>query len=308
MTARAFENAEAKREFLRSVEQSLRDSNAEIARRQVHEKLGLVRHANEHLVDLALAVQPQSIALIGWDDLAERIRSLESDGRTITALGVDFSWPGHIGLKPDADGYLEPYIETSFYADMGEIEFSQADRKTLLEAYSDYGPIWGGCFEDIDNTIKINGLGELYGAIQRAEMHRDGDSAYGDAYVLAACTSAVLLHESVYQAILTTGLPKPLAVIVGSNEDYPFFNAPVITSQESEAYVRDIHFNKADVQGTDDPGDDDWGVAHSENKLIYAVECLKAGPIDVEYIVYSGEERERKYADAREWLAQNPGD
>ena len=65
-------------------------------------------------------------------------------------------------------------------------------------------------------------MSALYGAVTAASIARNQDDAAGDAYVLAACTSAIVLHLAVRKAIRTKGLPKPLAVLVGSNEDIPF--------------------------------------------------------------------------------------
>jgi hypothetical protein len=72
----------------------------------------------------------------------------------------------------------------------------------------------------------------LYGAVQQAGRSRGGDNAEGDAHALAAAIAAILLHLAVKRTIEQRGLPRRLAVIVGSNEDYPFFDAPVVTYDE----------------------------------------------------------------------------
>src|SRR3546814_13801034 len=44
---------------------------------------------------------------------------------------------------------------------------------------------------------------------------------------------AVLVHLAVRDTALERGLPRRLAVLVGSNESYPFFDAPVIPATEA---------------------------------------------------------------------------
>lgn len=56
-------------------------------------------------------------------------------GTAITALGIDFSWLGHVGRKPGAAGHLAPCIETSYYADLTKIALATVSRADILTGY-----------------------------------------------------------------------------------------------------------------------------------------------------------------------------
>lgn len=232
MDKRAFGSNSERREFTASLQQDLRHGKPEEALGRVHSKLAELSGADDKLVKLALESRAHNISLKGWDRLGETIATYEKRGERITALGIDFSWPGHVGLEPDSDGKLAPYIETNYYGDLRDLSFTSADRETLLRAYGSYGSEWQGMFIEIDNLINVEGMEGLYGAVQIASSTSDSDDVHGDAYVLAACTSAILLHQAVRHMIERNGLPKPMTVLVGSNEDYPFFDAPVWTVDE----------------------------------------------------------------------------
>jgi hypothetical protein len=70
---------------------------------------------------------------------------------------------------------------------------------------------------------------------------------------LAACTSAILLHLAVKRTIETQGVPKPLAVLVGSNEDFPFFDAPVMSVDETRDFVRHAERRASSEQPRETP-------------------------------------------------------
>ncbi|MFM7349467.1 MAG: hypothetical protein ACKO01_08250, partial [Erythrobacter sp.] len=181
---------------------------------------------------------PEALALAGWDAVAATIaREERASGNPITALGIDFSAACHVGLEPDEDGAAAPHLETNYYDDLSNLVFSTASREDILAGYSDYGSEWAGCFAEIDNALKVEGLSALYGAVLGAAQDRDRDDLAGDAYVLAASASAILLHLAVKRHIAERGLPQPMAVLVGSNEDYPFFDAPVVSLGEARALM-----------------------------------------------------------------------
>ncbi|TIX51973.1 hypothetical protein [Alteraurantiacibacter aquimixticola] len=232
-----FDGADARADFRKSVEQMLRNGRPDPALVLVRRKLSQLSGESDPMVAAALETQAGDITLVGWDDLAERFAWLDKAGKPITALGIDFSWPGHVGAEPDAEGHLAPYIETNYYADIPEMAFSSADRETLLRGYLAGGSEWQGCFEDIDNLIEVEGMSPLYGAVTANASNRNRDGAEGDAYLLSSCASAVLLHLAVRDAIRAKGLPRAMAVLVGSNEDFPFFDAPVVSVDESAGHV-----------------------------------------------------------------------
>lgn len=230
-----FGSVAARDEFLKELQGLMRSGAAETALERARAKLGEVECANRRLVALAMESDFHGIALKGWHELGARFEELDAGTpeEPITALGIDFSWPGHTGIKPGADGKLAPHIETNYYADLPALAFSASGREALLSGYSAYGSEWQGAFKDIDGLIEVEGLEALYGAVQQADGDRGKDDADGDAHALAAAISAILLHLAVKHTVERRGLPRPLAVIVGSNEDYPFFDAPVVTYDEA---------------------------------------------------------------------------
>lgn len=235
---RAFADRNEDRAFRTRIEAMLRAGEADAALASLRERMQACG-AGSPLIDLALATDPDALVLTGWDGVAQAIAREETRGKAITALGIDFSWPGHIGLQPDANGHMAPHIETNLYADLNDIAFSTASRADILEGYSGSGSKWQGRFVDIDDLIGVEGLSALYGSVAKAAGDRDSNDAAGDAYVLAACTSAILLHIAVRRAIAAGALPRPMAVIVGSNEDFPFFDAPVVSVDEASALMLD---------------------------------------------------------------------
>jgi hypothetical protein len=236
---RIFESVEDQRYYRQRIEQMLREGSADDALNQVRDDLDrLAAEMQSPLIDAALALDPDAIVLPGWDRLWTRLAKLDQPGNPITAVEFDFSWPGHTGIEPDADGLLEPHIETTYYTD-APAPFSSAERDTLLDGYSSYGTEWQGRFEDIDALVKTRGLGTLYGARELAGDLREADNAAGDAWLVASCHAAVCLHLAVRAHVERYGLPRPLAVLVGSNEDFPFFDAPVFAAPESAPFVRE---------------------------------------------------------------------
>lgn len=227
-----FGSIAARDTFLKELEALMRSGEPEIALGKARERLAGVSGANQRLLTLAMETNAQDISLKGWHELGGRLEELDAAHEPVTALGIDFSWPGHTGGTPDASGKLVPNIETNYYSDLATLAFSAADRPTLLSGYSTYGSEWQGTFVDLDSLITVDGLDKLYGAVQLASSDAGKDDAEGDAYALAAAITAILLHLATKHTIEQRGLPRKLAVIVGSNEDFPFFDAPVVTYGE----------------------------------------------------------------------------
>lgn len=234
---RAFANRDEQRTFRDELEQVLRRGEPDAALAQVRRALEPFAAAGSHLASLALALDPRNVELVGWDwFLSPRFSGSET---TITAIGIDFSWPGHFSPKTtDANGNLEPVLETNYYEDMDIVQFSTATREQILAGYSGGHSEWQGHFSDIEVNLEVEGMERLYGAIWSARRPGDSDDAAGDIYVLATCASAIVLHLAVRDTIRTRGIGRPLAVLVGSNEDFPFFDAPVMSVDETRPYVR----------------------------------------------------------------------
>jgi hypothetical protein len=183
-----------------------------------------------------LTVEPKHVRLAGWDELPKRIAEYDRRGKSITAIEIAFSSPRHHALTPDATGSLDPHIETSFYCDGGAWPFSTCDRDGLLACYAaNRGkwlghPKWRGQFEEIDDTVSVKGIADLYGAVFR--LTADGTTLDDQqARVVGACYVAVLVYLAVRDIAPRSVLPRPMAMFVGSNQDYPFFNAPAFAAQ-----------------------------------------------------------------------------
>jgi hypothetical protein len=156
--------------FRKELEALLRCGEADAALASVRERMAALAGAGLPIIDLALRADPETVSLKGWDKLDDTIASEEKSGKTITAIGIDFSWPGHVDLKPDSNGSMPPDIETNYYTDQPDVRFSQATRAEILAGYSNYGSCWQGCFAEIDNAIEVEGMSALYGAVTAASI------------------------------------------------------------------------------------------------------------------------------------------
>ena len=225
------------REFLMEIETLLRVGRAEDAANRLKTLLDGLCGPGCPLPTRFLTVGPKDVRLTGWNELPERIAEYDQRGKNITAIGIDFSSPRHCNRKPDENGLLDPHIETNFYTDGDGWPFSISDRAGLLECYQKSrpkwlgAPGWQGMFEEIDDTIAVEGIADLYGAAFRLQGTQDPTMNQRPAGVLGACYAAVLVHLAVRDFAPRNVLPRPMAVIVGSNEDYPFFNAPAFAAQ-----------------------------------------------------------------------------
>jgi hypothetical protein len=222
-------------DFRRSIENMLRHGEADDAASRLR---ALVEpYAGEHGILPArfLTVSADEVALAGWDTLAQRLDEYDRPDHEISAVSVVLTHPEDAGVQPDAAGKLAPAIATAYYSDEA-YPFSQAGREDLLDGYSLYGCQWDGDFETSDSTLSFEGIDDLYGAVVRLETKLLNEPAPRNEEILAgsigACYLAVLMHQAVRDSIRKHGLPRPLCVIAGSNGAYPFFDAPVMSSEE----------------------------------------------------------------------------
>lgn len=223
-------------EFRHAIETLLREGNADQAAKWLKSRLQAVCGDGLPLPERFLAVSPADVTVTGWEDIPSRLKRLDAAGSPVTAIGIDLSDPGHIGLAPDPSRLMPPHIETHFYTDEAW-PFSRSDRAGLLKGYEGGAARWTGRFADVDDTIAIEGVDDLYGAVFALEHRCRAPGNVTDtedrAYMLGASYIAVLVHLAVRETALRQGLPRPLAVLVGSNEFYPFFDAPVIAASEA---------------------------------------------------------------------------
>lgn len=228
-----FATEEEERRFRLKVEMMLREGKPDAALAAVDARLGEI--AERPFARLALAVEPESIVITGWEKLSTTIDSLDVHGQPISAFGIDFCNPAQFGNKPDEAMNLRPVLETAFYCD-DVFPFTTSDRQALVAGYGRAGPRWQGGFDHNDNEIGVTGLDAIYGRYHAVLPHMEAGELTEltdyDAPRLTAMRTAVLLHIAVARAIEEQGLPRAMAVMVGSNDDYPWFDAPVITRDE----------------------------------------------------------------------------
>lgn len=230
-------------DFNFQIQKLLRQGRADEAATIFEAALGELGDDSHPAVALCRSCAVEDVAIAGWDLLAERIAALDAAGTPITALGIDISWPGHSGAQPDAEGHLEPVLETNFYGDTA-YPFAASDRGTLLQGYGPHGAAWQGRMAGIETLLTTQGLGKAYGAVfplvEQISATPEPEPREADAVRLCAAFLAVRLHQAVDRAIRTNRLPRPLAVIVGSNESYPFYDAPVMSLAESAEFADEV--------------------------------------------------------------------
>lgn len=224
-------------EFLKTIESLLRNGQADDAAAQAKAKLSAFAGEGNILPARFLDIAPQDVTIAGWASLTEKFAEYDRPDHPITAIGIEFANPEESGLRPDDKGNLAPPVETNFYSDSA-YPFSACDIESLLDGYSAYGAEWQGSAEQVDDTLSIEGISDLYGAV--LELRSEDSSGLPatpeelEAFAVGSCYIAVLVHQAVKHAIESGGLPRPLAVFVGNNECFPFFDAPVVAACDEE--------------------------------------------------------------------------
>ncbi|MCB2075186.1 MAG: hypothetical protein H6917_00165 [Novosphingobium sp.] len=222
-------------EFRRSIEEMLRRGEADGAASKLRGLLEPYAGESGILPARFLTVSADEISFAGWDELSERLGKYDRPELQISALSVAIAHPEEVGAQPGEDGTLSPSIETSYFSDSA-FPFSVAARDDLLDGYSHYGCQWQGDFESTDSTLSVEGIDDLYGAIVKLEAKlmdsEQPDTEEIRAGSLGACYLAVLIHQALRETVRQKGLPRALCVMAGRDEVYPFFDAPVMTSEE----------------------------------------------------------------------------
>ncbi|WP_296675370.1 hypothetical protein [Novosphingobium sp.] len=217
-------------EFRRSIEMRLRHDLAGAALERLRGLIALFAGPGGILPERFLTVTSADLNLYGWDGLADALHRHDRPGRPVTALSIAFGWPGEESPVPDADGRLNPLIETGYYTD-DSFPFSVSAREDLLDGYSYHGCTWADDCEATESTLSLGGIDDLHGALAILEARLlESDEPDDDgirAGSLGACLLSVLLYQAVSDRIVRDGLPRPLCVMAGSNGVYPYFDAPV---------------------------------------------------------------------------------
>ncbi|MFM5893553.1 MAG: hypothetical protein ACKOQM_03865 [Novosphingobium sp.] len=217
-------------DFRRSVQNRLREGRVAPAIARLRALLAPYVGAAGLLPERFLKVEPQDLVFAGWDSLGSAISRHDRPGRPVTALSIAFGWAGEEVPCPDAEGRLQPYLETAYYND-DAFPFSQSSRDDLLEGYSSEGCTWGGDCQATDTALAVHGIDDLYGALAILEADLLASDEPDEAGLLAgsigACLLSALLIEAVKGQVALHGLPRPLCVTSGSSGVYPYFDAPV---------------------------------------------------------------------------------
>jgi hypothetical protein len=217
-------------DFRRSIENRLREGRTGAAVERLRKLIAPYAVPGGLLPERFLTVSADDLVLSGWESLRDAMRRYDQPGRPITAMGIAFAAPADGVPAPGKDGRLKPHLETSWYSD-DAWPFSGSTREDLLEGYSSYGCAWSGDCEAVDNTLWLDGVDDLNGALAALEAKLlDSEEPDEDgirAGSLGACLLSALLVEAVGARIARDGLPRPLCVTAGSNGIYPYFDAPV---------------------------------------------------------------------------------
>jgi hypothetical protein len=221
--------------FRRSIEIMLRDGRADEAVERLKALLPECAGEGKILPARLLELSPEHINLGGWDRLAAKVEEYSRPTIPITAVGIGIGDPADSGLEPDAVGNLRPPLATSYYSD-ATFPFSETDRADLLEGYSSFGCEWQGDHDRIDDTLSIEGIDDLYGAIARLENEvatsERPDPELIRAGAIGACYLGVMVWKAARRAVIEQGLPRPMAILLVNSDAYPFFDAPVMTCDE----------------------------------------------------------------------------
>ncbi|MCB2059648.1 MAG: hypothetical protein R3E09_17600 [Novosphingobium sp.] len=222
-------------DFRRLIEEMLRRGEADEAATKLRDLLRPFAGEGGILPARFMTVAADQISFRGWDELTERIGQYDRPELKISALSIALADPEDAGAEPGEDGRMAPCIETCYFSDSA-FPFSVAARDDLLDGYSHYGCEWQGDFEKSDSTLSVEGIDDLYGAIVRLEAKlldsEQPDPKEISAGSLGACYLAVLIHQALRDTVRKKGLPRALCVMAGRDEVYPFFDAPVMTSEE----------------------------------------------------------------------------
>lgn len=239
--------------FLGDVEALLRRGQPDVAAGILESQLGDLADEGSELAKLCLKVPVSAIRLVGWEQLADKMKKLDRPGRPISALSIDVSAPFEMPVLSDKHGnFYEPDLDTVFYSD-AMFPFSTASREAMLDSYSDSGAPWSGQFENVDATISVRGLGGIYGEVllaqKRCRTDDHSDAREQDETALASAFIAVRLHQAIKSTAEGRGLPRPITLMVGNNESFPYYDAAVVTRLEYEDML--------DAEGEEDEFDDE---------------------------------------------------
>lgn len=230
-------------DFRRSIENRLREGRPEAAIERLRRLLVPYAGPERILPERFLAVEAADLKLQGWNGLEGALHERDRPGQPVTALSIAFGRQAEDQPEPDVEASARPHIETSYFTDEA-FPFSQCGRDDLLEGYSIYGCNWAGDAEATDTALSLEGIDDLYGALAELEAsllasaEPEEDSIRAGS--LASCLLSALLFQAVKEQIGRDGLPRPICVMAGSNDVYPYFDAPVAGIPEDVRQIAEV--------------------------------------------------------------------
>lgn len=241
--------------FLGDVEALLRRGQPDVAAGLIESQLGDLADEGSELAKLCIKVPVSAVRITGWEQLGYNLDKLDRPNKPITAVSIDISAPFEMPQLEDKHGnFFEPELDTVYYSD-SLYKFTRSDREAMLEAYTAKGGPWAGHFENVDSVIGVRGLGGIYGEVLlaqkrcRADDHEDAMEQ--DVTALASAFIAVRLHQAIKAAAEGRGMPRPMTLMVGNNESFPYYDAPVITRLEYDDLL-DAEGEEDDYGGNDE--------------------------------------------------------
>ncbi len=251
-------------DFRFSIEDMLRLDQVDEAVERLRGLLGSAAGVGKILPERFLEITSADLEIGGWHRLEDRLLDHGRSNFPITAIGVTLADTRQLGGPVPDGGKLRPFIKTFYFTD-DAYPFSEASRDDLLDGYSREGFELQGDYRATDATLSVKGIDDLYGAIVELEARLcdTPDPAEDEirAGSIGSCFLAALIHQALRDTIRQKGLPRSLCVFAACDGVYPFFDAPVIGSDECPVVT-----SAAEVAGEEQVPDGDDEV-QANNRL-----------------------------------------
>lgn len=238
-----FESEDELDQFLGNVESLMRQGQPDVAATLITAQLMELNDGRHDIGKLAQATPVGSVRLIGWETLDQTFKKIDRPDQPVTAMSIDISAPLVLPAPNEETGnFREPDLETLYFTDSA-FAFNRAGREEINHGYGRKAGVWRSAFEEAGAEVQVRGLGGIYGEVLAYERRREQgeltEPADCDALVLGHAFVAVRLHQAIRAVIEGRGLPRAITVLVGSNESYPFFDAPAFTRDEYYDLIED---------------------------------------------------------------------